>query len=99
MNSDELYKVIEQAVANAVEKVVPPTVERVVNGKILKVQETLDTHIEATNAYWEKTKEFMDRLQPVSDGLFTLNSISKFLKWLGLPALGVALTAWFMSKF
>lgn len=58
---------ITRAVKEAVEATVPPVVERVVNGKINKIQSTLDSHIET--------------VRPVIDFLNTANSINRFVKW------------------
>jgi len=58
---------ITRAIKEAVEATVPPVVERVVNGKINKIQATLDSHIETVS--------------PVIDFLQTANSINRFIKW------------------
>lgn len=73
MNSDDIYKVIE----GAVEKTVPPVVERVVNGKIRTLQTTVDTHV-------QKMNEHVERMTPVIEFLQTIGSLNRFLKWGGI---------------
>jgi len=97
MDREEIIKTVTEAVIEAVERVVPPTVERVVNGKISKVQETLELHIETSREHWETTQTFMQNLQPVRDGLFTIQSLTKFIKWLGIPL--AVIGAWLFNKF
>ena len=75
---------ITKAVENAVERFVPPVVERVVNGKIKTVQETLERHMDDARVYREQTKKWQDDMQPVYEFLSTLNSFNKFLKWGGI---------------
>lgn len=79
MNHDDIYKTIE----NAVEKIVPPVVERVVNGKIVKLQQTLESHQEIAAENWEKLNVRFDELEPVADFLRFTTSFNRFLKWGG----------------
>ena len=66
MTRDDISDVIREAV----EITVPPVVERVVNGKIKAVQNSLDEH--------------RAEMQPVIEFLRTINSFNKFLKWGGI---------------
>jgi hypothetical protein len=70
MNADDIYKVIE----NAVEKTVPPVVERVVNGKVRKVQETLELHMQTS-------QERHEELLPVIEALKFFQTGRKFAMW------------------
>jgi hypothetical protein len=80
MTEELIYK----AVVDAVENVVPKTVERVVNGKIKTVQETLDKHIV--------------RVQPVVEFVETLNNLNKFFKWMGITFFAVITIIWIAFK-
>ena len=71
------------------------TVRVVVNGKIEAIDKKLEAHTTLEKAHWEETgehwkvtREFIDDLTPVRRGLFTINNLNGFLKWLGLPAIG-----------
>lgn len=97
MTPEDIISIVKSAVKEAVEDVVPITVEKVVNGKIKLVQDTLDKHIITSNEHWLATQTFMQNLKPVSDGLFTLQSLNKFVKWLSFPSL-IAFLAWLFNK-
>lgn len=74
---------------------VTKTVRVVVNGKIDTIDKKLDAYI-VSDVSWKNTVEaFMQGMTPVKDGLHTVQSINKFFKWLGLPALGAFLFYWF----
>lgn len=103
MTPEELNKII-----TAVEK----TIQEKVNGKIdrqhkiLEKQnetmahfiEKVDAHIHLTNERYEVTEKFIQELLPVRDGLQSIQSINKFVKWLGLPAIGAFIMWFFFTK-
>lgn len=78
MNPDDIYKVIEKAVENTV----PPVVERVVNGKIRKLQEALDEHREQSSERHTEITTYMNDLMPVVEALKFFNSGRKFTLWI-----------------
>ena len=93
---DFIAQTIETAVVAAVHSTVPPTVERVVNGKINKVQKTIDDHIAWEEENHLKMQSFMEALMPVKEGVQTIQTINKFLKWVGIPSL-IAALYWFFD--
>ena len=64
------------------------TVRVVVNGKVDAMHNKLDSYIDKDSEWKEKVNTFMEELLPVRDGLITVQLINKFVKWLGLPAIG-----------
>lgn len=84
MNKDEIL----QAIKEGLESSIPPVVERVVNGRIVKLQGTLEQHMETSQQHYAETKARLDELQPVAEGVSTIKSLNKFFKWVGLPAFG-----------
>jgi hypothetical protein len=87
--SPEQHKELIQEVTN--------TVRVVVNGKIDAINNKLDTHMARAQEHWEVSQTFMKELQPVREGLFTLTSLNKFLKWIGLPLVGVFIYEWLIK--
>lgn len=79
------------------EKSTAEAIERTVNGKIRVIGEKLDNHIVASREHWEKSTKFMEELQPVREGLSTLQMLNKFFKWVGLPSVAV-IVYWILSK-
>lgn len=74
---------------------VTKTVRVVVNGKIDSINTKLDAYIEKDLDWKDTVETFMTGMTPVKDGLHTIQSLNKFFKWLGLPALGALLSYWF----
>ena len=77
MKPEDIYKVIEQAV----ERTVPPTVEKVVNGKINRLQSALDEHREESQYRHAEITSYLDELRPVADALRFLNYGRRFVAW------------------
>lgn len=73
------------------------TVRTVVNGKIDKMNEKFDVYIDDDMRWKGTVDEYMKEMSPVKDGLRTIQSLNKFAKWVGLPAVG-ALVAYFLTK-
>jgi hypothetical protein len=42
-------------------------------------------------------KAFKIEMLPVQDGLRTIQSLNKFIKWLGLPAIGALISYWLLK--
>lgn len=72
-------------------------IETHVNGKIRNMDAKLDAHIIASQEHWDKSTKFMEELRPVRDGIFTLQSLAKFFKWIGLPSLAI-IAYWLIKK-
>ena len=64
------------------------TVRVVVNGKVDDMHKKLDSYISEDLKWKGEVNTFMEELLPVRDGLITVQLINKFVKWLGLPAIG-----------
>jgi hypothetical protein len=97
MKQDQIYKVIREAL----ESTVPPVVERVVNGKITKMQNTLDKHIETTEEWRIQHDERWAEIAPILEALRTLESGRKFISWfkpLVLPFAFLVIAAWYFIK-
>ena len=92
MNDEQLETFIK-----ANEKSTAEAIERTVNGKIRVIGEKLDNHIVASREHWQKSTKFMEELQPVREGLSTLQVLNKFFKWIGLPSIAV-IVYWVLSK-
>ncbi len=86
MTKEQHEKLIEE---------VTHTVRVVVNGKIDSINTKLDVYIKKDLDWKDTVETFMTGMAPVKDGLHTIQSLNKFLKWLGLPALGALLFYWF----
>jgi len=39
----------------------------------------------------------MVEMLPLKDGIHTLQSLNKFFKWLGLPAIGAIIAYWYIK--
>jgi hypothetical protein len=93
-------------------KKIQETIKKTVNGKIdhqhkiLEAQNEvlhsltikLDEHIISAHSHWETSERFMKDLLPVHDGLISIQSLNKFIKWLGLPAIGAGIMWLFFNK-
>lgn len=77
MSADEIYRVIEKAVGETV----PPVVERVVNGKINKLQASLDEHRDMSKEQWDKMGNHIEQMEPVIEALNFFNTGRKFAIW------------------
>lgn len=78
MNADDIYKVIEKAVGDTV----PPVVEKVVNGKINRLQASFDDHREMSREHWGKVNSHIEQMEPVIEALNFFNTGRKFALWL-----------------
>ncbi len=79
----------EEATARAIEKHV--------NGKIRFLDEKFSVHMKKAETHWEKSNKFMEELKPARDGIMTMQSLNRFFKWLGLPALGATVAYWILK--
>lgn len=71
------------------------TIQEKVNGKIDRINETFQVYID-DDMRWKKTVDtFMVELLPVKEGLIMAQTLNKFLKWIGLPAIGALIFYWF----
>lgn len=86
MTKEQHEKLIEE---------VTHTVRVVVNGKIDTIDKKLGDYIKKDESWKVTVEAFMTSMTPVRDGLHTVQSLNKFFKWLGLPALGAFLFYWF----
>lgn len=100
MNKDEILKTITEAINDSVR----PAIEEYVNGGIRKVDAKIDEqntkfnkHVATTEQYRTDMYAFMERMEPVEQGLVTFQNLVKFFKFLGLPAIGVFLL-WLYQK-
>lgn len=89
MNSED-----KQDIIDAVAK----TVRIVVNGKIDKINDKLDQHMESSNLHWQKTVSHMDEMAPLLDALRLVQSLQKFFKWIGLPLTVIIVPLWLWLK-
>ena len=108
VTTDMIRDTINSSVSDALEKTLPSTIQIIVNGKIDKIQKTLDenaerqtqdrlmltNHIKWEEEYHNRINQFMDEMLPIKDGLHTVQKINTFLKWVGIPSL-IALLLWF----
>jgi hypothetical protein len=78
MNADDIYKVIEKAVGDTV----PPVVEKVVNGKITRLQASFDAHREQSGEQWGRVNNHIEQMEPVIEALNFFNTGRKFALWL-----------------
>lgn len=78
MTNEDIYK----AVSDAVEHTVPPVVERVVNGRITKLQASFDDHRDMSKDHWEKVNIHIEQMEPVIEALNFFNTGRKFAIWL-----------------
>jgi len=73
------------------------TIQEKVNGKIDRMNTKFDTYID-DDMRWKKTVDSaLTELLPVREGLIMAQTLNKFLKWVGLPAIGALLFYW-LSK-
>lgn len=86
----------EKSTGEAVEKFVNGKI-RAVDAKVEEIKNWTVHHAEGERAFQRRVEDYMVEMLPVKDGIHTIQSINKFLKWLGLPALG-ALVAYFITK-
>lgn len=70
------------------------TIQEKVNGKIDRMNTKLDVYITDDMRWKETVETYMTDMRPVKEGLFAIQSINKFLKWFGLPALGAIVAYW-----
>ena len=76
---------------------VASTVRVVVNGKILAMSEKFDAYI-VDDMEWKKTVDsYMNEMKPVKDGLFFVQTLNRFIKWLGIGSIGAIVAYWFMK--
>lgn len=73
------------------------TIQEKVNGKIDRIDKKIDEYIVGDLEWKKGVDTFITELTPVKDGLHVAQSLNKFFKWLGLPALG-ALLFYFLTK-
>lgn len=67
-------------------------------GSDLKAFKIEDAKWKTDDFKWKgSVNVFMEEMSPVKDGLHTFQSINKFIKWLGFPAIG-AFIAWLFMK-
>lgn len=86
------------------EKSTGEAIEKFVNGKIravdVKIEEIKDwtvNHAEGERAFQMRVEEYMVEMLPLKDGIHTLQSLNKFFKWLGLPAIGAIIAYWYIK--
>jgi len=70
---DEFIKANEESTARAIEKTV--------NGKIRVIKDMMEHHI-------TEFQEFKSEMMPIREGIHTVQTLNKFIKWLGFPAIG-----------
>lgn len=76
---------------------VASTVCVVVNGKILAMSEKFDAYI-VDDMEWKKTVDsYMNEMKPVKDGLFFVQTLNRFIKWLGIGSIGAIVAYWLMK--
>lgn len=76
---------------------VASTVRVVVNGKILAMSEKFDAYI-VDDMEWKKTVDsYMNEMKPVKDGLFFVQTLNRFIKWLGIGSIGAIVAYWLMK--
>jgi hypothetical protein len=73
------------------------TIRIQVNGKIDKINEKLDNHMQSASEHWERSTSFMQEMLPFRDALITVRNMNKFMKWLGIPSLVALVTYWFVK--
>lgn len=78
-----------------IKKEITDTVRVVVNGKIDAMNTKFDVYIDDDMRWKSTVDEYMKEMAPVKDGLRTIQSLNKFAKWVGLPALGAIVVYWF----
>jgi hypothetical protein len=83
---------------------VASTVRVVVNGKIDDLSKKVEYNNRITEGVVQQVsglgsdlKAFKLEMLPVQEGLHTIQSLNRFVKWLGLPALGALIAYWFMK--
>ncbi len=86
----------ERSTGEAIEKFVNGKI-RAVDAKVEEIKDWTINHAEGERAFQRRVEDYMVEMLPVKDGVHTIQSINKFLRWLGLPALG-ALIAWLYIK-
>lgn len=74
---------------------VTDTVRVVVNGKIDRIDKKLDEYIDG-DMHWKTTVDsYMTEMMPLKDGVHAIQTLNRFVKWLGLPALGALVVYWY----
>ena len=81
----------------AIRQEITTTIKLVVNGKIDRITEKLDNHMDSAQSHWEKSNSFMTEMVPLQDALHTVQSLNKFIKWLGIPSLLAFITYLFVK--
>lgn len=72
-------------------------IQEKVNGKIDRINTKFDVYIDDDMRWKETVEKYMADMRPVKDGLFAIQSINRFLKWLGLSSLGAIVAYWIMK--
>lgn len=73
------------------------TIQEKVNGKIDRMNTKLDVYISDDMRWKDGVDIYMTEMRPVKDGVHAIQTMNRFVKWLGLPALG-ALVAYWIAK-
>jgi hypothetical protein len=89
MTPDQIKKLKDELV-EATEQVVKLTV----NGKIDKISTRLEEYINEDSEWKGDVEEYMGEMRPLKEGIHAIQTINKFIKWLGLPALGAIVAYW-----
>lgn len=70
------------------------TIQEKVNGKIDRMNTKLDVYISDDMRWKESVDTYMTDMRPVKDGVHAIQTMNRFVKWLGLPALGAMMAYW-----
>lgn len=62
-----------------------------------EVTDKLDKYIEADIKWKVGVDGYMTEMLPVKDGVHAIQTLNKFAKWAGLPAIGAAVAYWFVK--
>lgn len=92
MTKDQIQQ-LKKEIVIATEAAVKTTV----NGKLDRMNAKFDSYVEDDLKWKGTVVTFMTEMTPVKDGLRTVQSINKFIKWLGFPAIGAVVAYWIMK--
>lgn len=70
------------------------TIQEKVNGKIDRMNTKLDVYISDDMRWKTGVEEYMTDMRPLKDGVQMIQTMNRFVKWLGLPAIGALLYYW-----